>query len=168
MIHPAYRMGGCSGRILTFAYAEAFHFLVALEPLHFVWSSMRWVVQPETPSRRGPPQLEPTQQRWIPPHAASWGRSKRSCSQAGWRMALDPQPLLQAKLGRTCCRGINQEFGICRAGKYCHSPTAQAGLKHGKGKRYKQEDWVMHTASGKEKELGNKAIVSLYLRAAPG
>lgn len=38
MIHPAYRMGGCSGRILTFAYAETFHLLVALKPLHFGWA----------------------------------------------------------------------------------------------------------------------------------
>lgn len=169
MIHPAYRMGGCSGRILTFAYAETFHFLVALKPLHFVWLSARGLRSQKPPPGGDLPQLEPIQRWWFSPPAASWGRNeRRSCSQPGWMRALEPQPLLQAKLGWNCWPGIHQEFGICRARKYYHSPTAQAKPKHGKGKCYEQEDWVTPTASGKEKELGKKAIVSLYLRAAPG
>lgn len=117
--------------------------------------------QPETPSRRGSPPAEADPEVVVLPPAASWGRNeRRSCSQPGWMRALEPQPLLQAKLGWSCWPGIHQEFGICRAGKYYHSPTAQAKPKHGKGKCYEQEDWVTPTASGKEKELGNKAIVS--------
>jgi len=46
-------MGGCSGRILTFAYAEAFRFSVALEPPVLRLVECVGAVQPETPSRRG-------------------------------------------------------------------------------------------------------------------
>lgn len=63
MIHPAYCMGGCSGRILTFAYTETFHFSVAFKPLHFVW----WSTQGCT----GTPILEGISLSWSWPSRGS-------------------------------------------------------------------------------------------------
>lgn len=66
-------MGGCSGRILTFAYAETFHFSVALKPLHF--GGARRAAQ-EPLSWRGslPAGADPA--GTVLPLAASWGRNE--------------------------------------------------------------------------------------------
>lgn len=166
MIHPAYRMGGCSGRIWTFAYAaETFRFSLALKPLHFIRSVGGCTARISFPRDW----LEPAQQRWSWcsfPRLHREAETRESCSQPGWRMALDPLLLLQAKLGQSCCLGISLGFGIRRAGKYRHRPTAEAGPRHGKGKR-REQDWVKGAASGKETGIGQRGDW-LYLRANPG